>query len=595
MFTQKNFRIGFLLLAGIVALLAEPVVAAKTRKKAAKPALNKGLTALRGPKTIAKTTGKGPVNNKLPRPKLTAISTTVTSLAQSAPPKKQSRRMAKKALKRKTRTLGQTTARLAQNRSKSALGVKRATKGVKPDRQAIRLRGPVHKQTPVVTRKRAGNPARRAPKATKTVISKTRTVVAVPKVVVKRPATRVRKTVDQSKTLKRVVKKRITTGARGRQAVRGHRRGGTRVGGITDDKAVVVNNTTTLVRSEPVHSGSSDRHIRRDKHRRRDRSRLSINLNLGSYGTRDVLRHRHHRRRLSRHSGRRIFHRIVWPSYRHIIYYGNGPFWSLRWAYPYYHRKHVFVSLGGYWPVGYRYRRYYWYSYYPYYWYGYDPVAYHLGGDAYNYYTYNYYGDDSGRLQPGQVVNGVEIPDYDALSAVREKLEEETVEGPEEETQADRLFDEGVKAFEAGDYPSAVDRFDEARQLEPDDVVLPFAYVQALFADEQYAEAVEVLREALSEVKPQEEGVFYPRGLYGDEKVLNEQIDRLAEAAQDELFDYDLQVLLGYQLLGVGRFDEAAEHLENAEADLDNRQAATLLLGLLEKLKNAEQTQPTEL
>jgi len=54
-------------------------------------------------------------------------------------------------------------------------------------------------------------------------------------------------------------------------------------------------------------------------------------------------------------------------------------------------------------------------------------------------------------------------------------------------------------------------------------------------------------------------------------------------------FDANLQLLLGYQLLGMGRLDEAAEPLQKAQQDSDNHQAATLLMSLLEKLKNADE------
>lgn len=356
----------------------------------------------------------------------------------------------------------------------------------------------------------------------------------------------------------------------------------------SDNETTVINNSnTTVVQSEPANFGSGGRHVRRHGRGHRDRSRFSVSSNFGS---------RHHgRHRKSGHHDRRIFHRIVRPSYRQAIYYDCGPSWTFSWVWPYHHRKYVFVSLGGYWPTTYRYRRYYWYGYHPYYWYGYEPIAYPIGGDTYNYYTYNsYYYDDSDQLRAGEVVDGVQVPDYDALSAVREKLEKEAAEEPDEETETDRYFDEAVKAFEEGDYPTAVARFHDALELEPDDVVLPFAYAQALFANDQYAEAVEVLRKVLAGI-PAEEGIFYPRGLYPSDDVLNEQIDRLAKEALNASeggFNPDLELLLGYQLLGVHRLDEAAEHLENVQQDYDNRQAATLLLELLEKLKDAEQKEP---
>jgi tetratricopeptide (TPR) repeat protein len=127
--------------------------------------------------------------------------------------------------------------------------------------------------------------------------------------------------------------------------------------------------------------------------------------------------------------------------------------------------------------------------------------------------------------------------------------------------------------------------FANASKLAPDDMVLPFAYSQALFAKEQYSQAVEVLRAALTKVPSEEEEVFYPRGLYPDETTLFEQIDRLAEKAELYSFDADLQLLLGYQLLGIGEIDEALEPLLRASKDMENENAAATLLKLLEKIK----------
>jgi tetratricopeptide (TPR) repeat protein len=118
-------------------------------------------------------------------------------------------------------------------------------------------------------------------------------------------------------------------------------------------------------------------------------------------------------------------------------------------------------------------------------------------------------------------------------------------------------------------------------------MILPFAYAQALLASQQYSKAAEVLRGALEKVSPEKEGVFFPRGLYPDEESLLKHIDRLAERAAQFSFDADLQLLLGYQLLGIGRHDEAVEPLMNAGKDLKNAKAAGVLMELLEKIKAA--------
>jgi tetratricopeptide (TPR) repeat protein len=269
-----------------------------------------------------------------------------------------------------------------------------------------------------------------------------------------------------------------------------------------------------------------------------------------------------------------------------MLHYSFGPWSTFRYVYPYYHRKYLFVSLGGYWPLSYRYRRYYWYGYHPYTWYGYYPIAREVQGDTYNYYTYNYYNDDNAvAFGSSSVIDGIQPVDHNTFADVRERLAQQATEEPGEVTLADTYFEAAVKAFEADDYDVAIEKFAEAMALAPDDIILPFAYSQALFAKERYSEAAEVLRTVLANVSPDKEGVFYPRGLYPDDDVLFEQINLLAERAELYSFDADLQLLLGYQLLGIGKLDEAVEPLQQASRDMENAVAATTLLNVLEKIR----------
>ena len=271
---------------------------------------------------------------------------------------------------------------------------------------------------------------------------------------------------------------------------------------------------------------------------------------------------------------RPIFSWISWPDCCRPICYDYGPECTFGFFWPYYHRKFIFISLGGYWPC-YTYRRYYWYGWHPYIWYGPCPPEYVKLGDTYNYYYYN--------APPG------ELPDANAVDQAGRKLQESAPGGPQEKTQADSYFEGGVKAFEAGNYAAAAGKFGAAMELAPDDIVLPFAYVQAVFAQGEYEKAADVLREVLAKTSPEKEGVFYPRGLYSADEALQKQINQLKEKAAQNPLDVDLQLLLGYQLLGSGRLDEAAKPLANARLDYNNHQAATRLLSLLEKLKKADE------
>jgi hypothetical protein len=268
---------------------------------------------------------------------------------------------------------------------------------------------------------------------------------------------------------------------------------------------------------------------------------------------RDVARHirRYEHVYIDRHNT--VCHRIAWPGYRFMVHYGWGPRFAFRYFYPYYHRRYVFVSLGGYWPLHYRYTRYYWYGCHPYRWYGYYPIAREVTGDTYNYYTYNYYNNgDTTASEVYQPTSEIQPVDHTTFADVRERLAQEAAGEPDQVSLADRYFEDAVRAFGAGDYDLAAETFAKAIEFAPDDMILPFAYCQALFAGEKYTEAAEVLRMALAKVSPEKEGVFYPRGLYAKDDVLLEQIGELAEKAELYSFDGDLQLLLGYQLLGIG-------------------------------------------
>lgn len=271
----------------------------------------------------------------------------------------------------------------------------------------------------------------------------------------------------------------------------------------------------------------------------------------------------------------RLSYRVIWPRYWYPIYYSWGPYYRTSWIHPYYHRKYVFVSLGGYWPIGYTYRRYYWYGYHPYAWYGYYPTPREVPGDTYNYYTYNYYNDDNTSY-------AAELP-----------TQPEPAE-PAVQTQADVRFENGVQSFEAGNFDSAAREFAAAMALAPEDAIMPFAYAQALFASERYAEAAGVIRQALKDMPPQEQGVFYPRGLYSDDDVLFAQIEKLLDRTDAHGFNPDIELLLGYHLLGIGEPDYARGPLEEAAKDPRNTQAAQVLLDLAGKAEAAGTEEPEQ-
>ncbi len=298
---------------------------------------------------------------------------------------------------------------------------------------------------------------------------------------------------------------------------------------------------------------------------------------------------RYHHDFIFRDRHQRICSRIIWPRYYYPVYYSWGHQYSFHYVYPFYHRRYVFISLNGFWP-DYSYVRYYWYPTHFYTWYGYTPIAYEVPGNTYNYYTYNYYGQQgviSTTTDYSTSGTGLTPVTAETFADVREKLSREG-KSPDAKTLSDTMFEDGVKAFEQANYAEATEKFYAAMQLAPEDQILPFAYAQALFAEGKYTESAEAIRTALLKSSPDKEGVYYPRGLYLDENTLDEQIDQLAKAADAMPGDSDLQMLLGYNLLGVGETDKAVGPLTKARDDYKNFGAANTLLELAEKIKTGE-------
>jgi tetratricopeptide (TPR) repeat protein len=290
-----------------------------------------------------------------------------------------------------------------------------------------------------------------------------------------------------------------------------------------------------------------------------------------------------------------------------VPWYGS---WGISYYYPVYHRKYLFVSIGGYWPVVYRHRRYYWYGCHPYNWYGTYYLDYPATQPIYNTYnSYNYYGTDTSSsssyaYSPAATNN---TGYYDDFSDVREKLrrqkeqalteeaDQETEDEPAPESPVDIHFDSGVKAFGEGNYMEAAKAFREALILDEEDVILPFTYCQALFAESRYAHAASVLRAAILRIPEEEFTIYFPRGLYEDEKVLNEQIEQLEGAIATEPFNADLKLLLGYQLLGIGEYEKSAVHLNEILSDATNGPTAERLIHLMEKVETEnEQAKQSE-
>ena len=59
----------------------------------------------------------------------------------------------------------------------------------------------------------------------------------------------------------------------------------------------------------------------------------------------------------------------------------------------------------------------------------------------------------------------------------------------------------------------------------------------------------------------------------------------LSEAVRADSDNAGLQLVLGYQLLGVGKYDQALEALKVARKDYVNKEAAEVLMQVLEKAR----------
>jgi thioredoxin-like negative regulator of GroEL len=171
-------------------------------------------------------------------------------------------------------------------------------------------------------------------------------------------------------------------------------------------------------------------------------------------------------------------------------------------------------------------------------------------------------------------------------------MDEEEAQADAQQTGIDRHLDNIAEVFAAGDFDKALLLAKEAVDEEPDSAALRLLYSQTLFATEKHAYAAVVLRYALAQIQRQQQDLSYPIGFYPDESALNAQIDNLARKAKDNPDRADLQLLLGYQLLGVHKFDQAELPLQKARDDVINADAARMLIDVLQNASQTKETQP---
>jgi hypothetical protein len=324
-----------------------------------------------------------------------------------------------------------------------------------------------------------------------------------------------------------------------------------------------------------------------DSHSRRDGNRGRVVINNNNIHVERGDGNDHHRPYVSRHLFRdirpiRSDHR--WRPYGssfifrwsdsscgRVILAPYDGYYGISYYYPTYHRRYLFVSLGGYWPYRYRYQRYYWYGCHPYYWYGSYAVS-QPDRVVYDYTTYNYY-NSTASVAPEAIASNDLIEDSTATDT------------PLPQTQADICFADAVNAFEQGRYEDAGELFRQAVLMSPEDEILPFTYTQALFASGDYALAAYVLREVMAKMPSEDPAVYFPRGLYKEDQILTDQIARLEYEITIEPFSTDYQLLLGYQCLGLGQWEKAVNALEQAARNPLNVNVVSKLLDIAETME----------
>ena len=163
------------------------------------------------------------------------------------------------------------------------------------------------------------------------------------------------------------------------------------------------------------------------------------------------------------------------------------------------------------------------------------------------------------------------------------------------QTDVDRHLDKIADAFVDGNYSDAVIRARSAVSSEPESAALRFVYSQSLLAEGQYRKAASVLREALERTDPYLDGIFYNLGLYPDDNVLKQHISELRSAVKAQPIRDDLQLLLGYQMLSIGQYDQARTALEKTADDYSNKVAGEKLMVIMEKLTKTPKPENLEI
>lgn len=252
-------------------------------------------------------------------------------------------------------------------------------------------------------------------------------------------------------------------------------------------------------------------------------------------------------------------------------------------------RGHVSIGYGGY---GHRSRHGYYYGrpYYRYRYYGFLPHDYYV---PYGYYGYR--GRPYWRYEADY--NWLEEPEYeqdyqydansDRFAEARERYEKERAAAKERER---RYIEVVARAFKSGDWEEAVARAKEGLLAEPESSRLGFLYSQSLFASGRYTSAAGVLRQSVMKMAEKGDKALRPLELYSGEDVLIKQVKALRYEIKNRSDKGDLELLLGYELWGLYRYDEASKTLAAVvKDDYVNGQAAGVLMSMVAESKRSNE------
>ena len=157
-------------------------------------------------------------------------------------------------------------------------------------------------------------------------------------------------------------------------------------------------------------------------------------------------------------------------------------------------------------------------------------------------------------------------------------------------TEAERVFDEALARFKAGDYTAALAGCDKAVKLGPKDPIVHEVRALALFALARYPEAAATLNAVLASAPGMDWTTM--SGLYGSVDSYTLQLRKLEEFCTSHPADPAAWFVLAYHYLVGGHDDMAADALRVVVKQQPGDVVAKQLLAALDPQPSTESTTP---